>query len=286
MAHHGSSALLLDPAQPDPAVLRRLGARTAAPLALITGVSRPGRVGEATALELASRGCDLLLTSRATPEAEAGAESIARTIAARHPSTTIVRTTMDLAALDDLAANATALAAILPRLDILIHNASWYGPTPLATLDGHAFSAAMNANAGGPLIFSAKLAPLLSKSPLPGGGAIVAMVDIHARGELGQPRREHISYGMSKAALLEMVLVLARELAPSVRCNGVAPGVVAFPTEGHESDSAMQARYLARVPLARSGTPQEAAKAVAFLALDATYTTGQVLAVDGGRSIT
>ena len=81
-------------------------------------------------------------------------------------------------------------------------------------------------------------------------------------------------------------MVLARELAPKVRVNAVAPGVVAFPTQGRDADPALQERYLSRVPLGRSGTPADAAAAVKWLALDAAYCTGQVVRVDGGRSIT
>jgi pteridine reductase len=106
------------------------------------------------------------------------------------------------------------------------------------------------------------------------------MCDIHAS---ERPRKNFAAYSMSKAALEQMVRVLALELAPKVRVNGVAPGVVAFPDSGAESDPEMQARYLKRVPLARSGTPEEAAEAVRWLALDATYTTGEVVRVDGGR---
>jgi pteridine reductase len=88
---------------------------------------------------------------------------------------------------------------------------------------------------------------------------------------------------MSKAALEEMVRSLARDLAPNVRVNGVAPGVVAWPDSGHESEASEQARYLKRVPLGRAGEPEDAAKAVVWLALDATYVTGDVIRVDGGR---
>jgi pteridine reductase len=91
---------------------------------------------------------------------------------------------------------------------------------------------------------------------------------------------------MSKAALGEMVRGLALELAPGVRVNGVAPGVVAFPETGEENSPEMQARYLKRVPLGREGTVEEAAEAVRWLALVATYTTGQVVRVDGGRWVT
>ncbi len=115
-----------------------------------------------------------------------------------------------------------------------------------------------------------------------GGGAVVAMADIHA---MGLPRPAFSAYAMSKAALVEMVRSLARELAPRVRVNGVAPGVVAWPEQGYESESGAQAAYLKRVPLARAGAPEEAAAAVAWLAMDATYVTGQILRLDGGRSL-
>jgi pteridine reductase len=108
----------------------------------------------------------------------------------------------------------------------------------------------------------------------------VCMTDIHA---MGRPRRDHAAYAMSKAALAQMVDSLARDLAPRVRVNAVAPGVVAWPEDGAEADAAMQARYLSRVPLGRAGTPGDASGAVAWLALDAAYVTGQTIRVDGGR---
>ena len=88
---------------------------------------------------------------------------------------------------------------------------------------------------------------------------------------------------MSKAAIVEMVRSLARELAPQVRVNGVAPGVVAFPESGPDADEKAQQAYLRRVPLGRSGTPEDAAEMVRWLALDATYVTGEVIRLDGGR---
>jgi pteridine reductase len=134
-----------------------------------------------------------------------------------------------------------------------------------------------------PLILTARLAPLLRESERPGGGSVVAMVDILA---MGKPRRDFVAYSMSKAALAEMVRSSARDLAPHVRVNGVAPGVVAWPDAGAEATPEAQERYLRRVPLGRSGTPEEAAEVVRWLALDATYVTGEIIRVDGGRSIT
>jgi pteridine reductase len=251
------------------------------PIAIVTGAAR--RVGRATAVRLAREGCDVVLTYHSSASAvEVTAEQVA--IDAPRSTTIIKRLDLgDLVAADTFAAWA---ADALPRVDVLVHNASVYEPTPTDKLTIEQVERFYRVNAVAPLLLSRALAPKLSASPLAGGGAIVTMCDIHAMGTLGQPRRDHLAYSMSKAALLEMTLVLARELAPRVRCNAVAPGVVAFPDSGREADAGVQARYLSRVPLGRAGTPDDAAKAVAFLALHAHYCTGQVLNVDGGRSIT
>ncbi|MBL8965117.1 MAG: SDR family oxidoreductase, partial [Phycisphaerae bacterium] len=101
-----------------------------------------------------------------------------------------------------------------------------------------------------------------------------------------RPLRDHAVYCMSKAALVEMVRSLARELAPAIRVNGVAPGVVNFPEEGPESDPIFQRAYVSRVPLGRPGTPRDAAEVVRWLAMDAQYVTGEIIRVDGGRWLT
>jgi pteridine reductase len=137
-------------------------------------------------------------------------------------------------------------------------------------------------NAIAPLLLSKKLAGALSRSDLPGGGSIVAMADIHA---MGLPRPGFIAYAMSKAALVEMVRALARELAPKVRVNGAAPGVVAWAPGEYEGNEAAQRAYLSRVPLERAGTPEDAGAVVRWLALEARYVTGQIIRVDGGRSL-
>ncbi|MBK7404737.1 MAG: SDR family oxidoreductase [Phycisphaerales bacterium] len=241
------------------------------PVALITGGAR--RVGRAIGLSLAARGCDIVLTYATSGETAERTASEIRAIG-------VEASTLEL----DLAAHfdADSIARALPSLDILVHNASTYDASPLDRLDDAAAERQMRVNALAPLGLSAALAPALTRSSLRGGGAIVAMLDIHAS---TLPRRDHAAYAMSKAALGAMVGSLARDLAPRVRVNGVAPGVVAWPDSGPDADPGLQRRYLERVPLARSGTPEEAAAAVAFLALDATYTTGQTLRVDGGRSL-
>lgn len=252
------------------------------PLALITGGAR--RVGRATTLALARAGCDVVVTYNAS-DAEARrtvADAVSIGASASESRALAVR-------LDDpssVEAIAADLARTLPRLDVLVHNASSYERTPLASITPEAALAAFRVNALAPLMLSKHLGPLLGASDRRGGGAMVAMCDIHALGEHGLPRaQEYVAYSMSKAALAEMVRTLARELAPRVRVNGVAPGVAAWPESGREADADAQQAYLKRVPLARAGTPEECAEVVRWLALDATYLTGEIVRFDGGRNM-
>lgn len=251
------------------------------PIALITGATRPGRVGAACAEVFATAGFDLVLPTRsqaAPPNASALGQAGAATWSP----------TLDLADANALDAFSIDAARRLPRLDVLVLNASEYFSTPLPSLQIAETERLFRVNALAPLLLARGLAPLLAQSPRPGGGAIVAMSDVHALGgggQTAQPRRDFIAYAMSKAALAEMIIVLAKELAPSVRVNGIAPGVVGFPETGFESDAAMQARYLERVPMRTAGTPANAAEAVRWLALDAVYCTGVILRVDGGRGL-
>ncbi|MEL7474043.1 MAG: SDR family oxidoreductase [Planctomycetota bacterium] len=244
------------------------------PIALVTGAAR--RVGLAIAHRLAVDGCDLVITYRTS-------EDEARDTKSSIESNTGAAVRLEPLDLDDLEATESfgeRMATALPRLDVLVHNASIYFPTPLAETDAARALALYRVNALAPLLLTKQLAGALQASTQPGGGGVVCMADIHA---MGRPRQDFAAYSMSKAALVEMVRSLARDLAPDVRVNAVAPGVVAFPEEGYESDQETQRRYLSRVPLDRSGTPQDAAEAVTWLARHATYTTGQVIRVDGGR---
>jgi pteridine reductase len=244
------------------------------PMAMVTGGAR--RVGRAIALELARAGCDVLITYNAS-------ESEARGVCAeveRLGGGTGARAraeALDLNDLERVERFSERLAKELPRLDVLVHNASIYFPTPLTSLSARSAEDFMRVNALSPLVLSRGLAARLAER---GTGSIVAMVDMHA---LGRPRMGMSAYAMSKAALVEMVRSLARELAPAVRVNGVAPGVVAWPESGYEADRAMQQRYLERVPMKRAGTPEDAAGAVRWLALEAPYVTGEIIRVDGGR---
>jgi len=253
------------------------------PVALVTGGAR--RVGRAICLALARAGCAVQFTFR---ESEVEARGLHAELVGAEPVSEVSRVLafedramrLDLGDLAGVEALGERLARAWPRLDVLVHNASMYGPTPIERIGAEEMMAHFRVNAAGPLLLTSHLTPLLARSLLPGGGAVVCLCDIHA---MGRPRRNHAAYGMSKAALGEMVRTLAVDLAPQVRVNGVAPGVVAFPESGPESQPEMQARYLSRVPLARSGEPQDAAEAVRWLALEARYTTGTIVRVDGGR---
>lgn len=245
------------------------------PLALVTGGAR--RVGLASVLELARSGCDVIIHYRSSAgEARAAAELVRALGAGAHTAQA------DLGNAAEVESLAERVRKDHGRLDVLVHNASSYDPTPLEEVDAEAAWSAFGVNALGPLLLTRGTAALLADSTMPGGGAVVAMCDIHA---MGIPRKNFVCYAMSKAALAEMVRSLAIDLAPRVRVNGVAPGVVEWPETGHESDEAAQRAYLSRVPLGRSGTPEDAARAVRWLALEATYLTGQIVRVDGGRSL-
>ena len=243
------------------------------PVALVTGGVR--RVGLAIARRLARAGMDLVVTYRSSEEDAASARAVLAELGAD------VR--LERLDLDDHAqveSVGARLARELGRLDALVLSASAYGATPLAEVTAETGLALYRVNALAPLLLCKWLSPLLAESSLEAGGSIVAMADVHA---MGRPRVGFSAYSMSKAALVEMVRSLARELAPAVRVNGIAPGVVAWPEEGVESQERAQERYLSRVPLGRAGTPEDAAEMVRWLVLDAGYVTGEVIRLDGGR---
>lgn len=267
------------------------------PVVLVTGGAK--RVGRAIVREFARNGFDVWFTYNTS---EDDAREVSREVSALGRKVTSFR--VDFGETAEVEEIAKQLAQTLPRLDVLVHNAAAYEPTPLDEFDSDAAARHLRVNALAPLVLTAHLRRLLSESPFDGGGSVVAMLDIHA---MGKPRRNYAAYTMSKAALHEMVLNLAKDLAPSVRVNGVAPGVVSweepeintdgpgFDAEGSggastgpggKKPSDEQRRYLRRIPLGRFGEPEDAAKAVYWLATQATYVTGQVIRVDGGRWLT
>jgi pteridine reductase len=161
------------------------------------------------------------------------------------------------------------------RLDALVNNASAFFPTPIGEATPAQFDALFAANVRAPFFLAQAAAPHLRAAK----GAIVNLADIHAE----RPLRNHALYGMSKAALLHMTRALALELAPDVRVNAIAPGAILWPDAG--KDEAAKQALLDRTPLGRTGTPGEIAATALWLLRDATYTTGQVVRLDGGRTL-
>jgi pteridine reductase len=239
------------------------------PVALVTGGAR--RIGAAIARALHADGYDLALHHHASADE---ATALATELERGRPGS-VLRLAADLADLDALKRLVGAVVARFGRLDALVNNASAFFPTPLATATVEQARALFAVNALAPWQLAQAAAPHLVATR----GAIVNLVDIHAE----RPLREHALYGASKAALVYLTQALALELAPDVRVNAIAPGAILWPENG-KSDAAREA-ILARVPLARTGTPEEIAAAVRWLLREATYTTGQVLRLDGGRSL-
>jgi pteridine reductase len=161
------------------------------------------------------------------------------------------------------------------RLDGLVNNASAFYPTPIGQTTPAHWDDLFAANARGPFFLAQAATPALREAR----GAIVNIVDIYAE----RPLEGHTVYSMAKAALVMLTQALAKDLAPDVRVNAVAPGAILWPASG-KVDDAVEA-LLAKTPMARKGEPLDVADAVRWLLLDAPYTTGQVIRVDGGRAL-
>ena len=238
-------------------------------VALVTGAAR--RVGAVIARRLHSAGMDVVLHHRRS-DSDVGALQ-AQLERARPGSTLVLKA--DLSEFDRLPEMIAHGIGRFGRLDALVNNASAFYPTPLGTTTPSMWDDLFAANARAPFFLSQAAAPHLKAS----GGAIVNLVDIYAE----RPLANHTVYVMAKAALQAMTLSLARELGPEVRVNAVAPGAVLWPEEG--KTQAEQAAMVSTTALGRSGTPEDVAEAVRWLLIDALYTTGQVIRVDGGRSL-
>ena len=240
-----------------------------APVALVTGGAR--RLGAAIARGLHAAGYDVALHYGRSREA---AERLAAELeAARAGSVSVLQA--ELAEFDRLPELIARTVGRFGRLDALVNNASAFFPTPIGEATPAQFDALFAANVRAPFFLAQAAAPHLRAAK----GAIVNLADIHAE----RPLRNHALYGMSKAALLHMTRALALELAPDVRVNAIAPGAILWPDAG--KDEAAKQALLDRTPLGRTGTPGEIAATALWLLRDATYTTGQVVRLDGGRTL-
>lgn len=193
--------------------------------------------------------------------------------AARAASATLVQADLlDVARLPGLV---EAAVAHFGRLDILINNASTFYATPIGAISSGQFDDLIGTNFRAPLFLAQAAAPQLRRQR----GLILNMVDIHGM----KPLKNYPAYSSAKAALIMLTKALARELAPEVRVNAIAPGPVMFPAD---VDAEMQAQILDKTLLKRAGEPQDIGKAALYFASMAPYVTGQILAVDGGRGQT
>jgi pteridine reductase len=237
--------------------------------ALVTGGAR--RVGAAIARRLHAAGANLMLHYR---DSAADADALAAELNSLRPKSA---STVKAELLAPIAPRALVSAALesFGGLDLLVNNASAFFPVALGAIEPSHWEELIGANLRAPLFISQEAAPHLAKSQ----GAIVNIVDIHAE----RPLKGYSVYSIAKAGLAALTRSLALELAPQVRVNGVAPGAIAWPEDG-QFDPDERRRILATTPLGRVGSPEDIAKAVHFLAC-APYVTGQILAVDGGRSI-
>jgi len=161
------------------------------------------------------------------------------------------------------------------QLDVLINNASTFYPTPIEDITLDDWDNLVGTNLKAPLFLCKHAAPYLKESK----GCIVNMIDIHAK----KPLKNHPIYGPAKSGLAMLTRSLARDLAPDVRVNGIAPGMILWP-ENEPSDEIKQT-VIDQIPLKRSGDPEDIANAALFLITQANYMTGQIISVDGGRGI-
>lgn len=237
---------------------------------MVTGAAR--RIGATIATRLHKEHWRVLVHCRLSGDS---ARSLVAGFNAERPGSAAV---LEADLLDPLAVTglATQALGVFGRLDLLVNNASSFFPSPLGQIDQATWDELMGTNLKVPLFLTQACLPYLRDS----GGAVVNLTDVHAARPLGQ----HAVYEAAKAGLLMLTRSLARDLAPAVRVNAVAPGNILW-SEDHPYDPAVKAALLQRVPMGRLGTADEVAAAVCYLA-GSSYITGQVLTVDGGYLLT
>jgi len=237
--------------------------------ALVTGAAR--RVGASIARALHAAGANLVLHYRSSAEDAAALE---RELNGARPGSAKLAAAdlLDVAHLPSLVAVATES---FKGLDILVNNASSFYPTPVGDITPLDWDDLIGTNLRAPLFLAQAATAALHEAR----GLIINLADIHGV----RPLRRYPVYSIAKAGLIMLTRSLARELGPHVRVNAVAPGPVMWPDDG--LDTALQEDIKSRTALKRMGSPADVARACLFFATEAPYVTGQVLAVDGGRSI-
>jgi len=236
---------------------------------LVTGAAR--RVGAAVVRSLHAAGANVIVHFRSS--AEPAAELARELNDARAESARLAE--CDLLDIEKLPGLVGAATDAFGRLDILINNASTFYPTPLGDITEIDWNDLIGTNLKAPLFLSQAAAAALRIND----GLILNIADIHGMRPLGR----HPVYSVAKAGLIMLTRSLAREMGPQVRVNAIAPGPVMWPEDG--MDTHLKAAIVDKTVLKRPGSTDDVARAVLFFATEAPYITGQVLAVDGGRSV-
>jgi len=236
---------------------------------LITGAAH--RIGAQMTRMLHQNGANIVLHYRNSSTAAKALQSELHTL--RDNSVKLVQA--DLHHIDELAQLVKQAVAAWGNLDALINNASSFYSTPAETATEAQWDDLMGTNLKAPFFLSQAAAPYLNQTR----GCIINIVDIHA----DRPLKAYPVYSMAKAGLVMMTRALACELGPDIRVNAIAPGAILWPENG--IDEAMQEKIISRTFLKRKGSPEDIAKTALFLIRDADYISGQVITVDGGRSL-
>jgi len=244
---------------------------TADKVALITGAAR--RIGAALAESLHQQGYRIIIHYG---HSAAAAQTLSQRLNQQRANSSVC---LQADLNDDSQRQLLAQQALssFGQLDLLVNNASSFYPTAIGSGTTEQWDDLFGSNAKAPFFLSQALAPALRQS----GGNIINIADIHAE----RPLREHTIYCMAKAANVMLTKSLAMELAPQVRVNGIAPGAILWPEQAAELDGEQKNNILKKVPLERPGDPEHIANAVNFLIQPNNYVTGQVLSIDGGRSL-
>lgn len=238
---------------------------------LVTGGAK--RVGAAICRRLHAAGASLLVHYRSSA-IEARALQVG--LQSRRPDSVAVAQA-DLLKVGSCSQLVKAALKRFERLDVLINNASSFYPTAVGEITEQAWDDLVGTNLKAPLFLAQAAAPELRRNH----GCIVNLIDIHAE----RPMRNHAVYTAAKGGLAALTRALARDLGPEVRVNGIAPGTIVWPDDDTWRDEVARQRIVSQSALKRIGEPDDIARAVQFLIADAPYVTGQIIAVDGGRSI-
>jgi len=238
-------------------------------VALITGGGR--RIGAEICRMLHQDGMNLVIHYR---NSEEDAHALQAELHEQRPDSVLL-VQGDITSIPKLQNLVFATTEEFGQLDVLINSASTFYPTPIGETDEVQWDDLMGTNLKAPFFLSQAAAPHLKASR----GCIVNMTDIHGKRTL----KNHPVYTAAKAGLISLTKALARELAPEVRVNAVAPGAILWPE--NDLDEMAKQRIVSRIPLKQPGSPEHVASTVRFLIRDADYITGQVIAVDGGRLV-